>query len=237
MDDEKEPSVETGTLANASTRLAHDDKKMDSPASNEYAKRPILKSLAVFRNADDSRELRDVSTGTATFKIGTEVKKSFLRHHEHLVSVKSISRDASATAKINAKTGEVQISAGKSTASQHLQKHGSAYVFFAGSHQLQWEPSSMGVDLGQMKLLAAKTSQSLAVWKTDMSKPGQSAVIEFFESNLVGPEMELLSLVAVFAIQEAASIAGNRDDDHGGGNKKFGGVDPGNSMDMGAGMM
>lgn len=237
MDDEKDLSVGTASLVNAGTRLAHDDKKMDSPASNEYAKRPILKSFAVFRTTNDSRELRDLATGTTTFKIGIEVRKSFLRHSEHLVSIKSIAGDASATANINAKKGEVQISVGKSTAWQPLQKHGSAYVFFAGSHQLQWEPSSMGVDLGQMRLLAAKTSQPLAVWKTDMSTPGQSAVIEFFESNLAGPEMELLSLVAVFAIQEAASIAGNRDDDHGGGNRKFGGIDPGYSVDMGAGMM
>ena len=39
----------------------------------------------------------------------------------------------------------------------------------------------------------------------------------------------------MFGILESNTIAANRDNDHGGGSRKFSGVDPGNSMDMGAG--
>lgn len=232
MDDEKQVVVE----ATPSGQTTISDEKIVVQVGDEPVQAPVLKSFSVFRIADDSRELRDSTTGIASYKVGLEIKNHILRPNEHLVTLTpNFGGKCSplASAKVNAKSGDIQISSGSESPWQLLERQDSKHTFSAGGRQLLWEPSSMGVDLGQFQLLDTRTRQPVAVWKTDTSVPGQSAKIEFLSTT--NPHAEALSLAAIFGILESMHIAANRDDDHGGGSRKFAGVDPGNSMDMGAG--
>ncbi|KAF2166628.1 hypothetical protein M409DRAFT_54956 [Zasmidium cellare ATCC 36951] len=232
MADEKQVVVET----TPSGQTTISDEKIVVQTGDEPVQTPVVKSFSVFRVADDIREVRDSTTGKLSYKVGLEIKNHILRPKEHMVTLTPKSGDkasSSASAKVNAKSGDIQISSGAETPWQPLERQDIKHTFSAVGRQLLWEPSSMGIDLGQFKLLDANTQQSLAVWKTEVSIPGQSAKIDFFSTT--DPHAEALSLAAIFGILESMHIAANRDDDHGGGSRKFAGVDPGNSMDMGAG--
>lgn len=212
--------------------ISADDKEVVVEDGKEVIRPPVTRSLDVFQAANEGHEVRDHSNGTTTFKISQEIRKNLVRPNEHHVSLRNQSKKAVlAMAKVNTKSSECQINS-KQGPWQALQLHDSSYAFFAGDRRLAWEPASVGVDLGQFKLIDAKNQRTLALWNTAFSPSGQIAKIEYFE-RMADTEMEVLTLAAMFGIQEAMRIAAERDDDYGGGSRKFTGVDPGNSMSAG----
>lgn len=193
---------------------------------------PVAKSFDVLRMSENETQIRGHETSIPAFKITRKIKKNLLKSNEHIIAIFDPAGSTPVViAKVQVKNGEIGVSS-LATAHQALQGNASSYGFVVGQRSLAWERTSMGTDLGACRLLDMVTKAPLAMFKTSTSVPGQVAQIDYFEC-IDGSETEVLSLAAIFGILEGTRIAGERDDDHGGGNRKFGGVDPGNAMDMG----